>query len=365
MAGQTTAELVAAVSNAGGLGILGATRMTPDQLLTTIKKIKKITLKPFGVNLWSGPHEKNDNKDWAPIQQFLNQKIRKTLDIPLKSISIEEGNDFQKKTSVELSPSKLYEQLQIILDEKVPVLSFAMGDPVKYIDKIHSSGAKVISMVTNVKDAISVARNGPDIVMAQGAEAGGHKSTFNAEIEDKDKSLIGTMALVPQIVDGLEKELKDKSIPVIAAGGIVDGRGIVAALALGASGVAIGTRFLVCNESGAFEEYKERLLTSKESDTTVTTVFTGHPARVLRNRFVDEYAKSNLKSLGWPLQRYVTSDIYTNAKTKNNAEYYPLYAGQGIRMLKRGQSAEEVVKELITETKERLRIIDKEWNSIH
>ena len=142
-----------------------------------------------------------------------------------------------------------------------------MGDPVKYIDKFHSKGAKVISMVTNVKDAISVARNGTDIVMAQGAEAGGHRLTFNNKIENKDISLIGTMALVPQIVDGLEKELKDKSIPVIAAGGIVDGRGIVAALALGASGVAIGTRFLVCNESGAFEEYKERLLTSKETDT--------------------------------------------------------------------------------------------------
>ncbi len=364
MAGQTTAELVAAVSNAGGLGILGATRMTPDQLLTTIKKIKKITIKPFGVNLWSGPHEKNGNKDWAPIQQFLNQKIRKTLDIPLKSISIEEENDFQKNTSDVSSQSKLSGQLQIILEEKVPVLSFAMGDPVKYIDKIHSSDAKVISMITNVKDAISVARNGSDVVMAQGAEAGGHRSIFDTEIEDTDKSLIGTMALIPQVVDGLEREVKGKFIPVIAAGGIADGRGIIAALSLGASGVAIGTRFLVCNESGAFEEYKERLLSSNETDTTVTKVFTGHPARVLRNRFVDEYSKANLKSLGWPMQRFITGDIYTNAKTRNDAEYYPLYSGQGIRMLKRGQSAEEVVKELITEAKERLEILDKEWRSV-
>ena len=367
MAGQTTAELVGAVSNAGGLGILGATRMTADQLLTTIKKIKKITIKPYGVNLWSGPSENNNNNNqgMASVQQFLNEKFRKPFDIPLKSILPEEENNNQKNTSdLRFTSTTLSEQIQIILEENVPVASFAMGDPVKFVDQIHSRGTKVMSMVTNVEDAITLARNGSDIIMAQGAEAGGHRSIFNNVSNDKDITLIGTMALVPQIVDNLKKEIKDKSIPVIAAGGLVDGRGLIAALALGASGVAIGTRFLVCNESGAFHGYKERLLSAKETDTIVTRVFTGHPARVLRNSFVDEYSKTGAEPLGWPLQRLLTEDIYSNAQTKNNAEFCPLYSGQGLRMLKGSQSAEEIVKEIIYEAKEYLEKLDKMWKTI-
>jgi nitronate monooxygenase len=262
------------------------------------------------------------------------------------------------------STSTLSEQIQIILEENVPVASFAMGDPVKFIDKIHSKDTKVMSMVTNVEDAITLAKNGSDIIMAQGAEAGGHRSIFNiVSNDDKDIALIGTMALVPQIVDNLKKEIKDKSIPVIAAGGIVDGRGLVAALALGASGIAIGTRFLVCHESGAPQGYKDRLLSAKETDTIVTRIFTGHPARVLRNSFVDEYSKTGAEPppLGWPLQRLLTEDIYSNAQTKNNAEFYPLYSGQGLRMLKGSQSAGEIVKEIIYEAKEHLEKLDNMW----
>jgi nitronate monooxygenase len=361
MAGQTTPELVAAVSNAGGLGILGATRMTPEQLLIATKKIKTITTKPYGVNLWLESLERN-NQNTVHVQQFLDQKFRTPLGIPLKSISRRVGNNNEHGGTNDLPPpSKMSEQLQIILEENVPIVSFAMGDPVKYIDQIHSKGAKVMSMVTTVEDAISVVRNGSDIVMAQGAEAGGHRSIFNTALDDENIPLIGTMALVPPIVDALKKEIKDKLVPVVAGGGIVDGRGLLAALALGASGVGIGTRFLVCHESGAFQGYKERLLSTNETDTVVTKVFTGRSARVLRNTFVDEYAKSDLKPLPWPLQGFVTDDIYSNAKTKNNAEFYPLYSGQGLRMLKRDQSAEEVVKELMSEAKEYLTILDKEF----
>jgi nitronate monooxygenase len=365
MAGQTTPELVAAVSNAGGLGILGATRMTPDKLLDTVRKIKMLTAKPYGVNLWLGPQEKSKkNHDISSVQEFLDKKFRKPLGLPLKSASLSEydTNDLPPSTS------KLSEQLQIVLEEKVSIASFAMGDPVKYVDQIHCTGAKIISMVTNVEDGISVAKNGSDIVMAQGAEAGGHRSLFNinnkgAHVDDNDENyenipLIGTMALVPQIVDALKKEIKDRSIPVIAAGGIADGRGLVAALALGASGIAIGTRFLVCRESGALQGYRERLLSSSETDTVVTKAFTGVPARVLSNTFVKEYEKSGLEPLTWPLQRFVANDIYENAQTKDNANYYPLYSGQALRMLKRNQSAEEVINEIMIDAKEYLSSID-------
>jgi nitronate monooxygenase len=360
MAGQTTPELVAAVSNAGGLGILGATRMTPEKLLDAVRKIKMITTKPYGVNLWLGPQGRKKDQDISSVQQFLDQKFRKPLGLPLKSVSLPECDNKNLPP-----PSKLSEQLQIILEEKIPIASFAMGDPVKYVDQIHSTGAKIISMVTNVEDAISVAKNGSDIVMAQGSEAGGHRSIFhnNGALDDdgyENIPLIGTMALVPQIVDALKKEIQARSIPVVAAGGIADGRGLLAALALGASGIAIGTRFLVCRESGALQGYRERLLSSNETNTVVTKAFTGVPARVLSNTFVKEYAKSELEPLRWPLQRFVTNDIYENAQTKDDANYYPLYSGQGLRMLKRNQSAEEVVNEIMIQAKERLSILERQ-----
>src|SRR5215472_1567714 len=197
MAGQTTPELVAAVSNAGGLGILGATRMTPEKLLDAVRKIKMLTAKPYGVNLWLGPQEKSKkNQDISSVQEFLDKKYRKPLGLPLKSASLSEYD----VNDLPLSTSKLSEQLQIVLEEKVPIASFAMGDPIKYVDQIHSTGAKIISMVTNVEDGISVAKNGSDIVMARGAEAGAYRSLFNnnnkgAHVYDNYENIhSGTMA---------------------------------------------------------------------------------------------------------------------------------------------------------------------------
>ena len=172
------------------------------------------------------------------------------------------------------------------------------------------------------------------------------------------------MSLVPQVVDRLTKEIRNKVIPpVVAADGISDGRGVVAALTLGASGVAIETRFLVCKESSAFEGYKKRLLSVKESDTIVTKAFTGIPARVLYNRFLDEYFKSNIECLEWPIQRSITDDIYSKAQNENNADYYPLFSGQSLRMLKEGQSAEEIVKEIMNEVKEQVKTLCNTWNN--
>jgi nitronate monooxygenase len=169
------------------------------------------------------------------------------------------------------------------LEEKVPVLSFAMGNPsAKLVEQIHSSSgnAKVMSTITTVEEAVNVVRNGTDIVVAQGGEAGGHRSTFNIADDPNNKELpvIGTITLVPQVADALKRieeeeereqeeqmdnNNKKNNIPVIAAGGIADGRGLVAALALGAHGIMIGTRFLVAHESGAFQAYQDRCLQPK------------------------------------------------------------------------------------------------------
>ena len=344
MSGVTTPELVAAASNAGGLGILGAGRMLPNQILDAIHKIKKLTNHTYGVNLLLAPPEKKEaDKDIFNVQQFLDNKFRQKFGLSPKS---------NQKTGITLPSSILLEQLRVIVDEKVPLVSFAMGDLVKHVEQIHSTGAKVMSMVTTVEEAINVVRNGTDIVVVQGAEAGGHRSTFDTN-PDEEIPLIGTMPLVPQVVDAIKKEGRPaQDIPVVAAGGITDGRGLAAVLALGASGAMLGTRFLVAKESGAFKAYQERLLSAKETDTVVTRIFTGRPARGLRNSFVHEYLKSGSKPLAWPIQALAANDIYAAAQQQNNAEYFPLLAGQGLRMLKKGQSAAEIIQEIMAEAKQ-------------
>jgi nitronate monooxygenase len=367
MSGFTTPELVAAVSNAGGLGILGASRIMPEQLGDIIQKIKKLTTKPFGVNLLLAPPEKEGNRDMDQVQQFFDNKFRLELKILPKT-----------NQDISLPPSRLSEQLQIILEEKVPVLSFAMGNPsAKLVQQIHSSSydgnVKVMSMITTAEEAVEVVRNGTDIIVAQGAEAGGHRSTFNVDNDPNNEvlPLVGTMTLVPQVVDALKRMEQEgrweqqeqaennnnkKKIQVIAAGGIADGRGLAAALALGADGIMIGTRFLVARESAAFRAYQERLVTAKESDTIITRAFSGRPARGLRNYFVEEYHKSGPKPLAWPLQALAADDIYTAAHKQNNADYFPLLAGQGIGLLKgkQQQNAEEIIQELVAEADETL-----------
>jgi nitronate monooxygenase len=222
MGGHTTPELVAAVSNAGGLGILGASRLTSQQLKDGIHKIKSLTNRPFGVNLVLAPPEQG-NHDVATAQRFLDQ-FRQELNIPLSAPDTNHR--------IQMPPSPISDHLRIILEEeKVPVLSIGLGDPTKLVEQAHTSGAKVMVMVTTVEEAVKVEKGGVDIVVAQGFEAGGHRSTFQLNSNDEEEvPMIGTLALVPQIADAV-------AIPVVAAGGIMDGRGLVASLALDAAGV--------------------------------------------------------------------------------------------------------------------------------
>jgi nitronate monooxygenase len=336
--GHTTPELVAAVSNAGGLGILGASRLTTQQLKESINKIKSLTNLPFGVNLLLAPPEQG-NHDVDTAQRFLN-RFRQELDIPLLAVN---GNKIQ------LPPSPISDHLRIILEEKVPVLSIGLGDPTKLIEQAHASDAKVMSMVTTVDEAVSVVKGGVDIVVAQGSEAGGHRSTFQRNTNGVEEvPMIGTFALVPQVVDAISST-SSSFIPVVAAGGIMDGRGLVASLALGAAGVILGTRFMVARESGTFEAYQQRMFAAKETDTVITRSFSGRPARAIHNRFVEEYHKSGKKPLAWPLQSLAADDIYRGAQTSGRVEYYPLLAGQGLRLLKKDQGAAEIVEEIVTE----------------
>lgn len=226
-------------------------------------------------------------------------------------------------------------------------MSTALGDPGDLIGSAYERGMLVISMVTTVEEAVRVAERGADVVVAQGAEAGGHRSTFELG-PGGEVPLVGTMALVPPVVDAVD-------VPVVAAGGISDGRGLLAALALGAAGAQMGTRFLLARESGAHPAYRKRLLDATEEDTIVTRVFTGRPARGLRNRFVEEYLSDGPEPLAWPLQSVAAGDIYGASQAADNGDFSPLLAGQGLRMLKKhDQGAAEIVAEVVGDARDRL-----------
>ncbi len=331
--GWTTPELVAAVSNAGGFGVLAGARVSPETLREDIQATKARTSRPFGVNFLLAPPE-SGNRDVKTVQRFLD-RFREGLGLPLG------------EADLALPPSLLPEQLEVVFEEGVSVLSTALGDPGDLIGPAHARGMLVISMVTTIEEAVRVAERGADVVVAQGAEAGGHRSTFELG-PGGEVPLVGTMALVPPVVDALD-------VPVVAAGGISDGRGLLAALALGAAGAQMGTRFLLARESGAHPAYRKRLLDATEEDTVVTRAFTGRPARGLRNRFVEEYLSEGPEPLAWPLQSVAASDIYGASQAADNGDYSPLFAGQGLRMLKKhDQGAAEIVAEVVDEAKDTL-----------
>jgi len=331
--GWTTPELVSAVCEAGGFGVLAGARITPEKLREDIRAVKARTNKPFGVNFLLAPPEEG-NRDAATVQRYLD-RFRERLGLPPGEIKFASP------------PWRLAEALEVVFEERVAVLSTAMGDAGELVERAHGEGMIAMTMVTTVEEAILAAQRGADVVVAQGAEAGGHRSTFPLG-PGEEAPLVGTMALVPQVVDAV-------GVPVVAAGGIADGRGLLAALALGASGAQMGTRFLLAHESGAHPAYRRRLLSASETGTVVTRVFTGRPGRVLRNRFTEEYAGP--EPLAWPLQGAAAGDIYAASQARDDGDYSPLFAGQGLRMLTKEQRAAEIVEEIVTGASDLLNVL--------
>jgi nitronate monooxygenase len=322
--GPTTPELVAAVSNAGGLGSIGGALMTPDNLQAAIHTTRQLTQKPFAVNLFTPLKPKLD-------REKINQSFA-LMSVYRQALRIDEGS------KPEITPAPVFEdQLSVLIHEKIPIVSFTFGTPSReQIQALHDHHIIVIGTATNVREAIALEELGYDMIVAQGSEAGGHRGTFFGSFES---SLIGTMALVPAIVDQVK-------LPVIAAGGIMDGRGLAAALCLGASAVQMGTAFLTCPESGIHPQHRQAILASTDESTTITSVFSGRPARSIRNRFSEEMAKYQDSLPDYPLQQSLTSPIRKKAAEDNRAEFMSLWAGQGTR-LSRSIPATQLVQEII------------------
>lgn len=324
--GPGTVRLAAAVSDAGGLGTLGAAYMEPEAIRKAIKEIRTLTNAPFGVNLFVS-QAPDDNERTLEVQRELNG-MRTKLGIP----QIEAGEV--------TTPDHFEQQFAVLLAERVPVISTAFGVlPPQMTEAAKAAGIRIVTMVTTVEEAILAEQAGCDAIVAQGSEAGGHRGTFDITNRPMGAN-IGTMALVPQIVGHVR-------VPVIAAGGIMDGRGLVAALVLGAQGIQMGTRFLTSIESGAHLAYQQKLLASTEESTVITNVFSGRPARGIVNEFIKTWDGNGVQPLPFPTQNTATRDIRNAAAQQDNTDYMSLWSGQGLRLLTAGQSAESIVEETI------------------
>jgi len=325
--GSTSPQLVAAVSRAGGLGTFGAAYMTAEQLRAAIREVRQWTDRPFAVNLFI-PEPYRVVEPGGDAARIMNE-VRDELGIPRDPRVTRHAKPFD-------------EQMAVVLEERVPVFSFTFGIPSpEWLAELKQREIKVVGTATTVREAKALEESGVDMVVAQGSEAGGHRGSFQ---HDAVSNQIGTLALVPQMADAVR-------IPVIAAGGIMDGRGIAAALALGASAVQMGTAFLACTESTAHPLHKQALLQTTEDSTVITRVFSGKQARGIRNAFVEALAPYEHEVPPFPVQNALTRDIRQAAASQQRAEYLSLWAGQAAALC-RTVSAEELVRQLVQETEQ-------------
>ncbi|CAJ0951987.1 unnamed protein product, partial [Mesorhabditis belari] len=327
MAGTSTPKLAAAVSNAGGLGSIGTGAMNADNARKAIQQVKSLTNNPYNVNLFCHQKAKSDaqvEKDWiAHLTPSFNEFHAKPPD-SLREIY----KSF-------LEDSKMFEML---LEEKPPIISFHFGLPhQKHIKEFHKKGIFLFASATSLKEAKLVEGAGIDAIVAQGYEAGGHRGIF--DLNEYDECL-GTMSLVRLLV-------KNCHLPVIAAGGIMDGKGIKAALTLGAQAVQMGTAFIGCPESAADDAYR-KLLIEKTKETTMTKAISGRPARGFRNRLTELGTSSKVPIPVYPIAYDAGKALHEAAKSKGNCEFGAHWAGQGAK-LSRALPAAELIQVLQTE----------------
>lgn len=296
MGGVSMAELVAAVSNAGGLGVIGAATLDAEGLRREIRKTRELTQKPFAVDLL------------API------------------------------------PEMIRPQMQVIFEEQVKIFVAGLAVPREFIAEMHDRGMLVVVMTGKVRHALAAEAAGADVVVAQGTEAGGHTGE------------IGTLALVPQVVDAVK-------IPVLAAGGIADGRGVAAALALGAEGVVIGTRFIATPEAQAAPAYRDTLVRAGDEDTVRTRCYTGKPARAIRNPYIAEWERRAHEIQPFPMQvvRSMEAGVMDYMGVRGDADPNRTFmpAGQGLGLIREVKPAGEVLREIVAEAVEVLRGIGR------
>ncbi|MET3217429.1 UNVERIFIED_ORG: nitronate monooxygenase [Burkholderia territorii] len=333
MVGATTTAMVAAASNAGALGSLGAGALAPERIEAEVAAIRAATGRPFAINLFVLPDEAAP--DTATVARALAaiDPLNATLGLPPGTAPARYAPDFRA-------------QLDALVALRVPVASFTFGVlDAADVARLKAAGTYVIGTATHVAEGLAWQAAGADAISAQGAEAGGHRGTF---IGAADDALIGTLALVPQLVDAT-------GLPVLAAGGIMDGRGIAAALALGAQAAQLGTAFLTCAESAIAADWKARLLASADTSTQVTRAITGRHARGLRNTLMARLGEHAADVPPYPVQNALTQPLRQAAARANDGDYLSLWAGQGAPLARRRGDA--------LTTSQLVAALDAEWRA--
>jgi nitronate monooxygenase len=324
MSGFTPPALVTAVCNAGGLGSIGCVGQPTDLLREQVAAVRQATNRPFNLNFF------------VHRRPQINPEATARVRARLAPYFDEYGLGPVPEPTEPLSAFDA-EQLDLVLELRPRVVSFHFGLPESAaVRRLKGAGCIILSSATTVAEARSLEADGADVVIAQGFEAGGHRGSFS---DSAGAGMVGTMALVPQIVDAVH-------LPVIAAGGIADGRGIAAAFALGASGVQMGTAFLGCPEATVSPLHRARLRAAADDATELTRVFTGRPARALRNRFITEMADT--EPLDFPLQASLAGPLGRLPNEEARAAFMPVWAGQAAPLLHE-LPASRLVEQLVAE----------------
>ena len=325
----TPPPLVAAVSNAGGLGVVGGASLSPEEIRRCIGEVRSLTDKPFGVDLLLPASLVEVEASRAAVRRQLEREYSKHVEFVRDLMRQFDLPDVQVEDDFVHSAKQIKEQVQVVLDERVPVFAAALGDPSWVVPDARRVGTKVIGLVGSVSHAVRQVKAGVDIIVAQGYEAGGHAGK------------IANFPLIPQVVDEVAP------IPVVAAGGIADGRGVAAALALGAVGVWVGTAFLVAEECTIPDAHKDQILRARSEDFVVTAAYTGKTARDYRNEIIEAWARSGLDPLPMPLQWVLMDDFTHAAEAAGRYDLINNAAGQIGGMLKERKPAAQIMDELV------------------
>lgn len=328
--GYSTSALAAAVSNAGGLGSFGAVNFTPEAIQRTVRDIAERTSRPFAMNLWVPIVGQDD----AVVPDEALARALGRLRPYFQQLGVPEP-----RRAGDPVP-RFEDQVEALLEARPPVFSFVMGVPdVAILRAARARNIKTLGTATTVEEAVALEEAGVDVITASGSDAGGHRGSFLRPVE---ASLVGTMSLVPQLASAV-------STPLLAAGGISDGRGIAAALALGAEGVQIGTAFLASNEAGAPEVHKKLLGTPEARTTRLTRVFSGRLARGIENGFMLTMGQHLDDVLPYPAQNALTQPLRRAAAAAGRADLLALWAGQSAALARRMPAA-DVFRTLVEET---------------
>jgi nitronate monooxygenase len=326
--GISSATLVAAVSNAGGLGSYGANNLPPAQIKEVAADIRALTNKPFAINLWV-----DEGKPPRPNRQVLAATLAwfapyyRELGIEEPDLPASFGQDYNA-------------QVEAVLAVKPRVFSFVFGIPSNEVLRAcRAQSILTIGTATTVDEARALDEAGVSAIVASGFEAGGHRGSFLQPPED---CLMGTLALIPQVAEAVKT-------PIIAAGGIADARGIVAALALGAQAAQIGTAFAACEESGAPAAHRDKLFSDGAKDTVLSSVFSGRLARGMRNRLMEEMASRTAELLPYPAQSWFTGILRKAAIEQGRGDLISLQAGQATPLI-RHRKAAALMAELVRQT---------------